>query len=214
MSIKGATRICPRCGAPMDQHSFVDTCSYCGYVLSVSSDNSEDAAGKYMPPESPKELYEYITRHLSYIQSCCPVEVQKTDGTFLFKSKTAFSPNDGKEAITRIKLKYEASISENSYQLLLTFNSMVNELPRLFLRINSETVLTPSSLFHNGHYAFELSIESFRALCEANVLEMEMAPFFLLCSWDEFKTYSRRFYHSLIDRNKYYYCLFHKLITD
>ena len=203
--------ICPQCGAPLDQHLFVQTCSFCGYVSVSSSDNNE---GDVQVEISPSELFNYISRHLSYIQSECPVVVKKQGEGYSINAKGVFSPNDSRKVITDIILRYYATITKDTLTLELLIKSEHNDRPVFYIQTEVGRIFAPRVVCKKGRSAITVTYEQFLALCEAESLEVDTNLITIPLVWDELKTYSRRFYHSIMDRSKYVYSLRKELYTD
>lgn len=203
--------ICPQCGAPLDQHPFVQTCSYCGYV-SVSSSGKEE--GLVQVERSPRELFNYVTHHLTYIQSECPVVVKKQGEGYSIIAKGAFSPNNGRTVVPEIILRYLATITKDTFLLELLIESEHIDMPYFFIQTEIGKVFALDVVYKRGQYAISVSYEQFLALCDAEGLEVDTNLITIPLVWDELKTYSRRFYHSIMDRSKYVYSLRKGLYTD
>ena len=203
--------ICPQCGAPLDQRTFVETCSFCGYV-SVSSSGKDD--GGTQVEISPCGLFNYVTRHLSYIQSECPVEVKKQGEGYSIMAKGTFSPNDGRSVITDIILRYFATISKETFTLELLIESEHNDMPSFFIQTEVGRVFVPEVVCKKGRFAITISYEQFLALCKADSLDVDTNLITVPLRWDELKIYSRRFYHSIRDRARYVYSIHTRLFSD
>lgn len=202
---------CPQCGAPLDQHLFVQTCSFCGYVSAAIEQPKTELA---LEEPSPQDRYDYIISHLTYIQSECPVEVKQRDKTYCIRANHSFSPKNGKSILKTLPLRYMASFAEESFRLLLSLEAEVDVRPQLYFKVDENSIVVPLIIQKQQRYSFQLTFNQFAALCEAEelVVDTNMTP--LEYSWDEFKTYSRRYYHSVFDRTKYRYSLNQKLIID
>lgn len=203
--------ICPQCGAPLDQRTFVETCSFCGYVSMSSFDNNEEGVQVEF---SPSEFFNYISRHLSYIQSECPVEIKKQGESYSIMDRGVFSPNDGRKVITDIILRYYATITKDTFTLELVVESEHNDRPVFYIQTEVGRILAPKVVCKKGRSAITITYEEFLALCEAESLEVDTNLITIPLVWDELKTYSRRFYHSIMDRSKYVYSLRKELYTD
>ena len=203
--------ICPQCGAPLDQHLFVQTCSFCGYVSAADEQPEKELT---LEGPSPQERYDYIVRHLTYIRSECPVEVKQKDKAYLIRANHQFFPNDGKNTLETLPLRYVASFSKESFQLLLSLEAEMDASPQLYFKVYEDRIIVPLIIRKEGHYSFLLTFKQFAALCEAEevVVDTNMSPGEY--SWDEFRTYSRRYYHSVIDRTRYRYSLHQTLYID
>ena len=206
-----SSHICPNCGAPLIRHAFVETCPYCGYV----SEALDGKIGKEMDlvEVPPKERFSYVKRQLSYIQTECPVEVENKENAYYIRAKGVFSPNDGKKANTDLMLRYEACIAEDIFALKLLVESNHDNSPIVYIKTDT-TVFVPDVIIEKGRNVIAVSTTMFCALCEAEDISVETNLILDPIIWNELKTYSRRFYHSIINRQRYLYSIHQKLIID
>lgn len=205
------SHICPNCGAPLVRRSFIEMCLYCGYFTAVSSNIKADSTSS--GDVSPQERYVYFTRQLSYIQMDCPVEVIKVGDSYNVRAKGTFSPNDGKKMMTDIILRYQANLAEDTFTLQLKIESKHDEIPAVYIKTNS-SVFIPEVVLTKGYYTLMISDALFCSLCEADDIDVDTNLILTPLIWKELKTYSRRFYHSIINRQRYVYSVHQKLIID
>lgn len=203
--------ICPQCGAPLDQHLFVQTCSFCGYVSATAK---QPEKGLVLVESSPQERYDYIIRHLTYIQTACPVEVKQIDNAFQIMANHPFFPNVGRNILRTLPFRYASVFTRDSFQLHLYLEAVVDTNPQLFFKTDADNIIVPLSIQKQGNFSFQFSFCQYAALCEAEELVVDTNLAKGEYSWDEFKAYSRRFYHSVFDRTRFKYSLHQKLYID
>ena len=86
------TNTCPNCGAEMERHAFTHVCSYCGYIHAGKETKRNIPRGK---TEDSSRFYDYISKHLQYIQQSPFVNIESKHDCYECISSKPFYANDG-----------------------------------------------------------------------------------------------------------------------
>ena len=204
---------CPNCGAEMEQRAFMNVCSFCGSI-SVT-ERTLPSLSKSTKDE--KQFYEYIKKNLSIIQQSQFVDIKDLGETFECVSSKPFYPNDGHYTLDKsISFWWYTKISKQGIKISLLVNAP-HSTAQNFICINvGRAVLTLKQTEEIlGKKSFSLTFADFDFLCSETDFQIDTNMSFSTClDYGEFATYTRRFYHIIIDKTKYRYSVNLKLLTD
>lgn len=206
--------ICPNCGAEMERHAFTHVCPYCG-TINAANETTRNRSQKI---EDSSRFYDYISKQLHYIQQSPFVGIVQKQDCYECISSKPFYPNDGHYTIdASLSFWWHAKVTK----LGITFNLLVkphHTNSRNYLCIKERGKVF--SFKQNGEMSdkliFPMILDDFLFFCNLANFELDTNLYDLAHQNDyqEFVTYSRRFFNVVIDKTKYRYSINLKLLTD
>lgn len=205
---------CPNCGAELEQHAFVHVCPYCGYVSADNAQNDYDAkddSESYHP-------YENILNNLDAIQQSEFVElIQKADGYECMSAKP-FYPNDGRFHLDKsFELRWYARVTKHGFSIALLAKSRhADSQNHICVKTDKGILALKQDGENRGYKVFPLTIDDFLCICNSSGIELDtnINENAFQNDYGELLTYSCRFYHLIIDKNKYTYSIYQPLLID
>ena len=207
--------ICPNCGAEMERHAFTHVCSYCGYIHAGKETKRNIPRGK---TEDSSRFYDYISKHLQYIQQSPFVDIEPKHDCYVCISSKPFYANDGHYTLDKsLSFWWHAKVTK----LGIAFNLLVK--PKHTNSRNYLCIKEGRNVFsfkQKGEILdkliFPMTLEDFLFFCNLNNFELDTNLYDLAYqnNYQEFMTYTHRFYHIVIDVSKYRYSINIKLLTD
>ena len=197
--------ICPNCGAEMEQHAFAHVCSYCGYMLLT-----ERGVNVSLYERDTADSYNYITRNDSYLLAHPEfVSIKQDKTSYTIKCTKEFHPLNNEYRLYRgIGMYWKATISRDTIQLTLIVRGHKSLNCSLAFALDNSTYIL---LHGNPQDEYAVSYTDFEAICNSERIVLALNE---ICKYDEFRTYSHRFYNFVFDRTKYLYSINQKLLTD
>lgn len=129
-----------------------------------------------------------------------------------------FYPNDGHYNLdTSLAFWWYAKISKYSISVrLLVRPKRIHSSNRICVKAKGDVFSIKQNGESSGKLAFPMTLDDFLLICQepACNFDTNMSDNADQNNYQEFTTYTRRFYHLLIDRSKYRYSLSTKLLTD
>lgn len=196
---------CPNCGAEMEKHAFAHVCSYCGSML-----QTEGCYDVSSYERDTADSYDYITRNISYL-SAHPefISIKKDRSSYSIKCTKEFHPlNNEYRLYCGIGMYWKAIISREDIQLTLVIKGHKSLNHSLAFEIDDSTFIL---LHGNLQDEYAISYSDFEAICNSEHIVLALNEIY---KYDEFRTYSHRFYNFVFDRTKYLYSINQKLLTD
>lgn len=205
---------CPNCGAEMERHAFTHVCSYCG-TINVANETTRNRS-KMIKDSS--RFYDYISKHFQYIQQSPFVDtIQKKDCYECISSKP-FYPNDGHYTLDKsLSFWWHAKITKHGVVFNLLVKPRHSNLQNYLCIKEGEKVF---SFKQNGEILdkliFPMTLDDFIFFCSLANFELDtnLSALDRQNDYQEFVTYSRRFFNTVIDKTKYRYSINLKLLTD
>lgn len=206
---------CPNCGAEMERHAFTHVCSYCGYIQAGKETKRNIPKGK---TEDSPHFYDYISNNLQYIQQSPFVDITHKPDCYEFISSKPFYPNDGHYTLDKsISFLWHAKITKQG----IVFNLLVK--PRHSNSQNYLCIKEGEKVFSfkqkgemSDKLIFPMTLDDFVFFCSLANFELDtnLSEFSHQNDYQEFVTYSRRFFNVVIDKTKYRYSINLRLLTD
>lgn len=204
---------CPNCGAELEQHAFVHVCLYCGYV---SADNIHK--DKPMVDSRSYRPYINVSGNLEAIQQSEFVELIQKENGYECMSAKPFYPNDGHFHLDKsLELRWYARVTKHSFSIALLAKSRHTESQNHICIMTDNGVLSLKQDGENrGYNVFPLTIDDFLYICNSSNIKLETNIYenAFQYNYEELVTYSCRFYHLVIDKDKYVYSLYQPLLID
>ncbi|MBR4563920.1 MAG: hypothetical protein IKO26_05670 [Paludibacteraceae bacterium] len=205
--------ICPNCGAELEQHAFVHVCPYCGYISAdnIHNDKPKVDSGSYHP-------YKNILGNLDTIQQSEFIElIQKADGYECISAKP-FYPNDGHFHLDKsFELRWYARVTKHGFSIALLAKSRhADSQNHICIKTDKGVLALKQDGENRGYKVFPLIIDDFLYICTSSDIELDTNIYENAFQYDyeELVTYSCRFYHLIIDKDKYVYSLYQPLLID
>ena len=201
---------CHNCGAEMERHAFVFVCSYCKSIISINDGEDTLASNDIYTSVCDSHFYTYIQKNITYLQSNSnSISITQDHDSYIIQTINEFHPlkNDYK-LYSRIGLKWKAIIDRNGVKLSLVVTGIDETDNKLCIILDGDIHLI---LFPLNSNEYLILYEDFLMFCNS-----ESVVFLLKnkLNFDEFITYSHRFYNLVFDRTRYKYSIYHKLLTD
>ncbi len=205
---------CPNCGAEMEQRAFMNVCSFCGSI----SVTERVLSSLSKSPKDEKQFYEYIKQNLSTLLQSPFVDIKDLGETFECVSAKPFYPNDGHYTLEKsLSFWWYAKISKQGIKISLLVNAP-HSTARNFIciKVGSAVLNLKQAEEILGKKSFSLTYTDFDFLCSKTDFQIDtnMSSSFYPLDYGEFATFTRRFYHTVIDKIKYRYSINLKLLTD
>lgn len=204
---------CPNCGATLERHAFTHVCSYCGYV---SATNEELQYGE--SEEINNSYYEYISNNLATIKQSPFVDIVQKQDCFECLSSKNFYPNDGHYMLDKkLSFLWHAKVTKQGIRFNLLVKSEHTDAQNYICIKVREDVFTfkqQGEIFNM--LAFPMTLDYFLLFCVVDDFDLDtnLYAHAYLNDYQEFVTYTRRFFHIVINKTKYNYSLNIKLLTD
>lgn len=201
---------CPNCGAEMERHAFTHVCPFCGYI---SPDETPKGKGSTNDNRSYSP-YENILNHLDAIKQSEFLElIQKTDCFECFSAKP-FYPYDGHFNLDKsLEIHWYARVTKHSFSIFLLAKSYHSDIQnQIIIKANDDILTLKQNGECRGYSVFPLTIDDFLYICDSQ--SIELATIRTYSNYDEFIIYSHRFFHFVIDNEKYLYSIYQPLIID
>lgn len=205
---------CPNCGAEMEHHAFTHVCSYCG-TINAANETTRNRSNK---TEDSTRFYDYIAKHMQYIQQSSFVDIiQKQDCYECISSKPFFA-NDGHYTLDKsLSFWWHAKITKLGIAFSLLVQSKQTNLQNYLCVKKGGNVFSFKQKGEiSGKLVFPMTLDDFQLFCNLRNLELDTNLYELAYQNDyqEFMNYTHRFYHTIIDVSKYRYSINIKLLTD
>ena len=205
---------CPNCGAEMERHAFTHLCPYCG-TINVANKTTRNKSNQI---EDSSRFYDYISKHLQYIQQSPFVDIISKHDCYECMSSKPFYANNGHYSIDKsLSFWWYAKVTKLGIAFNLLVQSKQTNLQNYLCFKKGVNVF---SYKHKGELAgklvFPMTLDDFLLFCNLRNLELETNLYDLSHQNDyqEFMIYTQRFYHTIIDLSKYRYSIKEKLLTD
>lgn len=201
---------CHNCGAEMERHAFVFVCPYCKSIISIN-DGEETFASDYIHNSvDNSHFYTYVQKNITYLQSNSNnISITRNNGSYIIQTIKEFHPLDKYYKLcNKFGLKWKAVIDKNGAKLslIVTGTDKIDNNLCIILDEDIHLILCPSN---SGEYM--ILYDDFLMVCHSECIVFLLKT--ALC-FDEFITYSHRFYNLVFDRTRYKYSIYHKLLTD
>ena len=201
---------CHNCGAEMERHAFVFVCSYCKSIISIN-DGEETFASDYIHNSvDNSHFYTYVQKNITYLQSNSNnISITRNNGSYIIQTIKEFHPLDKHYKLcNKFGLKWKAVIDKNGAKLslIVTGTDKIDNSLCIILDEDIHLILRP---LNSGEYM--ILYDDFLMVCHSECIVFLLKT--ALC-FDEFITYSHRFYNLVFDRTRYKYSIYHKLLTD
>ena len=206
---------CPNCGAEMERHAFTHVCSYCGYIHAGKETKRNIPRGK---TEDSSRFYDYISKHLQYLQQSPFVDIEPKHDCYECISSKPFYANDGHYTLDKsLSFWWHAKITKLGIAFSLLVQSKQTNLQSYLCIKDGEKVFSFKQKGEmSGKLIFPMTLDDFVFFCSlANCeLDTNLSEFSHQNDYQEFVTYSRRFFNVVIDKTKYRYSINLRLLTD
>ena len=206
--------ICPNCGAELEQHAFAHVCPFCRYVSAdtkVVQRNTDNESIIVNP-------YENILGNLSEIQQSEFIEIKQNANEYECVSAKTFYPNDGNFNLNKnLELRWYAKATKQSVNLaLLAKSNHQDALNYISIKTEDNVFTLKQNGEHKAFLLFPMTLADFICICRSRSVELDTNLHVNAHKndFEEFITYSHRFYHLVIDKEKYIYSLYQPLLTD
>ena len=198
----------------MERHAFTHVCSYCGNISAAD----EIIRNRPQKIEDTARFYDYISKHLQYIQQSPFVNIESKQDCYECMSSKPFYANDGHYTLDKsLSFWWHAKVTEFG----ITFNLLVkphhtNSRNYLCIKERGKVFSFKQKGETSGRLIFPMTLDDFLFFCNLNNFEFDTDLYDLAHQNDyqEFVTYTHRFYHIVIDVSKYRYSINEKLLTD
>ena len=204
---------CPNCGAELEQHAFMHVCPYCGHVSvdNIHKEKPKEDGGSYRP-------YKNILGNLDAIQQSEFIELMQKADEFECISAKPFYPNDGHFHLDKsFELRWFARVTKHSFSIALLAKSRhTDSQNHICIKTDKGVLALKQDGEYRGYKVFPLTIDDFLYICNSNNIELETNIYEPAHKKDyaELITYSHRFFHLIIDKEKYLYSIYQPLIID
>ncbi len=206
--------ICPNCGAIMEQHVFSYICSYCGCISKARDAPARKEKGK----EENLHFYEYIFNNLPAIQRNLFVDIVQKQDYFECKSSKPFYPNDGHYTLDQtLAFWWYAKVTKQGINIsLLVKTNHTDAQNHIYIKVGSNLFTFEQQGIYMGMLVFPMLLDDFLLFTTTSDFEIDTNMYDKAChnNYQEFVTYTRRFYNVVIDASKYRYSIDIKLLTD
>lgn len=205
--------ICPNCGAEMERHAFTHVCSFCGHVIAAN-----ETIRPTLKEKNDSRYYDYIAKNLSYIQQSPHIEIVENTDSFVCTSAKPFYPNDGHYALDNsIAFWWHAKVTKHGVAICLLMKSRhLNSCNHICFKVKDSVFTFKQDGELLDKLVFPMKLDDFLLLSKENTFEFDtnLSENAYQKKYDEFTTYTRRFYHLLLDSSKFRYALNTELLTD
>ena len=199
----------------MERHAFTHVCSYCGYIHAGKETKRNIPRGK---TEYGSRFYDYISNNLQYIQQSSFVDIIQTKDCYECISSKPFYPNDGYYTIDKsLSFWWDAKVTKFGIAFdLLVKPQHTNSRNYLCIKEGRNVFSFKQKGEMSDKLIFPMTLDDFLFFCNLNNFELDTNLYELAYqnNYQEFMTYTHRFYHIVIDVSKYRYSINIKLLTD
>lgn len=206
--------ICPNCGAEMERHAFTHVCLYCG-TINAANETTRNRSNK---TEDSSRFYDYISNHLQYIQQSPFVDIEPKHDCYECISSKPFYANDGHYTLDKsLSFWWHAKVTKLGIAFnLLVQSKQTNLRNYLCIKERGNTFSFKQEGEMLGKLKFPMKLDDFMFFCNLKDFELDTNLYGLAYQNDyqEFVTYTHRFYHIVINVSKYHYSINEKLLTD
>lgn len=206
-------RLCPNCGAPMEQDKFTSVCRYCGAV--VAGDAAENTDKESATKNNARKHNDYIVTNEARISENPFVELRKEGNRYQITS-TPFYANDGfLHPIPTLHWRLRFQCNTQSEKL---FFGIAGKRPasRMAIQLGENDVISfHGAQFEDGYSWFPLSEEQLLAICTTQTIDLTTdLPLPPNAQFNELPIFASRFYNIAFNRMKFMYSIHVNLITD
>ena len=206
-------RLCPNCGAPMEQDKFTSVCRYCGAV--VAGDAAENTDKESATKNNARKHNDYIVTNEARISENPFVELRKEGNRYQITS-TPFYANDGfLHHIPTPNWRLRFQCNTQSEKL---FFGIAGKRPasRMAIQLGENDVISfHGAQFEDGYSWFPLSEEQLLAICTTQTIDLTTdLPLPPNAQFNELPIFASRFYNIAFNRMKFMYSIHVNLITD
>lgn len=199
----------------MERHAFTHVCSYCGYIHAGKETKRNIPRGK---TEDSSRFYDYISKHLQYLQQSPFVDIEPKHDCYECISSKPFYANDGHYTLDKsLSFWWHAKITKLGIAFSLLVQSKQTNLQSYLCIKDGEKVFSFKQKGEmSGKLIFPMTLDDFVFFCSLANFELDtnLSEFSHQNDYQEFVTYSRRFFNVVIDKTKYRYSINLRLLTD
>lgn len=208
--------ICPNCGAEMEMHAFTHVCLFCDTII---VQNETQSNSKYIDEiKNSSRFYDYISSNFQTIEQSPFVKIINNQDCYECSSSKPFYPNDGQYTLDKeLSLSWRAIISKQKISFLLLVKSQrTNPQNHICIKIGKNEFSFKQHKEEHGVKVFLMSLDDFILICNASDLAFDTNLYenAYKNDYQEFVTYSHRFYNTVLDKSKYRYAINMQLLTD
>lgn len=206
---------CPNCGADLERRAFMFICSYCGSTI---ADNEHNRTTIQDEEETTSSFYDYVTRHYDYIQQSPFVNIQHNGRQIECTSAPPFYANDGHFHLDKtLGFCWRTYITPLGIRFaLLAYSPNIMADSYLCFKIGDKTYKYNCDSTTAKEAVFSFTFDEFLMFCVVEDFELytNICDSSINNSFHEFITYTRRFFHYVLNRNKFRYAIDVTLLTD
>ena len=207
-------RLCPNCGAPMEQDKFTSVCRFCGSVFTAEC--SEATSKEPAVKGNTRKHNDYIVANEARISESPFVELRKEGKRYQITS-TPFYANDG--FLHHIPTPHWCLRFQCNTKSEKLFFGIAGKRPasRMAIQLgeNKDIISFHGAQFEDGYSWFPLSEEQLLAICTTQNIDLTTdLPLPDSAKFNELPIFASRFYNIIFNHMKFMYSIHVKLIAD